>query len=72
VRAGLALVREAGVRDDLRQVEVAAAVQELLGPFDAARDDVPVRRQPGGRLELPGEVVGAEAGAVSRLLNGCI
>src|SRR5262249_27109301 len=39
----LALVREAGVRGDLRQGEVAAPLQELLGPFDAAGDDVLVR-----------------------------
>jgi hypothetical protein len=52
----LALVREAGVRGDLRQGEVAAALQELLRPFDAAHDEVLVRRQPGGRLELPGEM----------------
>jgi len=30
---------------------------QQLGPFDAASDDVLVRRQPGGRLGLPGEVV---------------
>src|SRR3981189_1569307 len=47
-----ALVREAGARGDLRQRGVAASLQELLGPLDAAGDDVPVRRQPGGRLEL--------------------
>src|SRR5438105_8708977 len=57
VTGELALVREAGVRGDLRQGQVAAALQELLGPFDAAHDDVLVRRQPRGRLELPGEVV---------------
>src|SRR5262245_40008597 len=56
----LALVREAGVRGHLRQGEVASSLQELLGPLDAAGDDVLVRRQPGGPLELPGEVVGAE------------
>ena len=33
-------------------------------------DDVLVRRQPGGRLELPGEVVGAEAGDRGHLLQG--
>src|SRR5260370_33476 len=58
----LALIREAGARRDLCQGEVAAALQELLCSFDAAQDDVLVRRQPGGRLELPGEVVTAEAG----------
>jgi hypothetical protein len=30
-------------------------VQELLGPLDATHDDVLVRRQPGGGLELPPE-----------------
>src|SRR5262245_4980202 len=62
VMGELALVREAGVRGDLRQGEVASGLQELLGPLDAAGDDVLVRRQPGGPLELPGEVVGTEAG----------
>src|SRR5262249_58285196 len=32
----LALVREAGVRGDLRQGEVASGLQELSGPLDAA------------------------------------
>jgi hypothetical protein len=36
-------------------------LQEFLGPLDAAGDDVLVQRQPGGRLELPREVVGVEA-----------
>jgi hypothetical protein len=44
--------------------------QELLGPLDSARDDVPVRRQPGGRLELPREMVGAEVGGRRHLLQG--
>jgi hypothetical protein len=59
--AELALVREAGAGGDFRQGQVAA-LQELLGPLDAAGEDVLVGRQPGGRLELPREVVGAEAG----------
>jgi hypothetical protein len=50
VTAGLALAREAGVRGDLCQGEVAA-VQELLRPFGAAGDELLVRRQPGGPLE---------------------
>src|SRR5262249_34802366 len=62
VMGELALVREAGVRGDLRQGEAASGLQELLGPLDAAGDDVLVRRQSGGPLELPGEVVGTEAG----------
>src|SRR5215475_764445 len=66
----LALVREAGVRGHLRQGEVASGLQELLGPLDAARDDVLVRRQPGGPLELRDEVVGAEAGDGGQLLQG--
>src|SRR5215472_17637787 len=65
----LALVREAGVRGDLRQGEIASGLQELLGPLDAARDDVLVRRQPGGPLELPGEVVGAETSDRGQLLQ---
>src|SRR5215475_12323806 len=66
----LALVREAGVRGDLRQGAVASGLQELLGPLDAAGDDVLVRRQPGGPLELRDEVVGAEAGDRGQLLQG--
>ena len=50
VMGELALVREASVRGDLRQGEVASGLQELLGPLDAAGDDVLVRRQPGARL----------------------
>ena len=64
-----ALAREAGVRGDLRQGEVAA-LQEQPGPLDAAHDDELVRRQSGGRLELPREVVGAEAGDRGHLLQG--
>src|SRR5262249_47784362 len=70
VMGELALVREAGVRGHLRQGEVASGLQELLGPLDAAGDDVLVRRQPGGPLELPGEVVGTEAGGGGHLLQG--
>src|SRR6202051_3557910 len=65
----VALVREAGVRGDLRQGQVAASSQELLGPLDAAGDDVLVRRQPGGGLELPREVVRAAAGDRGQLLQ---
>ena len=50
VKAEHALAGEAGVQGDLRQGQVAAALQELLGPLDAAQDDVLVRRQPGGCL----------------------
>src|SRR6516164_1079370 len=66
----LALVREAGVRGDLRQGEVSSGLQELPGPLDAAGDDVLVRRQSGGPLELPDEVVGAEADDRGHLLQG--
>src|SRR5215468_3182264 len=64
-----ALAREAGERCDLRQGEVAA-LQEHLCPLDAAQDDELVRRQSRCRLELPGEVVGAEAGDRGHLLQG--
>jgi hypothetical protein len=57
VTAEHGLVREAGAGGDLQQGQVGPGSQELLGPFDAAGDNVPVRRQPGGCLELPGEVV---------------
>ena len=70
VMGELALVRETGVRGDLRQGQGAASLQELLGSLDAAGDDVLVRRQTRGRLELPSEVVGAEAGDRGQLLQG--
>src|SRR5262249_13452287 len=69
VMGELTLVREAGVCGDVRQGQVAAALQELLGSFDAAEDDVLVWWQAGGRLELPREVVGAEAGDRGQLLQ---
>src|SRR6516165_11482475 len=65
----LALVREAGARGDLRQGEVAA-LQELPASLDAAHDDVLVRRQRSGRLELPREVVDAQMGRRGHLLQG--
>src|SRR6516225_2900334 len=52
VMAELALVREAGVRGHLRQGQVGSRLQVLPGPLDATGDDVLVRRQPGGGLEL--------------------
>src|SRR6516162_8202056 len=55
-----ALAGEAGVRGNLCQGQVAA-LQEQLGPLDAAHDDELVRRQSGSRLELAREVVGAES-----------
>src|SRR5262245_10528913 len=70
VMGELALVGEAGAQGDLRQGEVAPGLQQLPGPLDAAGDDVLVRRQSGGRLELPREVVGAEAGGRGQLPQG--
>src|SRR6516225_4856981 len=64
-----ALVGEAGTGGDLRKGEVAF-LQEPLGPFDAAYDDVLVGGQPSSRLELPGEMVGAEVGDRGHLLQG--
>src|SRR5262249_14525885 len=69
VMAELALVREAGASGDLRQGQVGACLQELPGTLDAAQDDVLVRRQPGGRLELPREVVDAKMGRRGHLLQ---
>ena len=70
VTGELALVREAGVRGDLRQGQARPCLEELLGPFDAAQDHVLVRRQPGGRLTLPGEGLDAEAGGRGQPLQG--
>src|SRR6516165_8662182 len=64
-----ALAREASERGDLRQGEVAA-LQEHLCPLDAAQDDELVRRQSRSRLELPREVVGAEASDRGQLPQG--
>ena len=50
VMGELALVTEAGVRGHLRQGEIRSCLQEVLGPLDAAGDDVLVGRQPGGGL----------------------
>src|SRR5262245_39490544 len=69
VTGELALVREACARGDIGQGEVADASQVPLGPLDAAGDQELVRRQPGGGLELPGKVVGAEAGHRGQLLQ---
>src|SRR5262252_10007428 len=70
VMGELALIREPGVRGDLRQGQFGPGLQELPGPLDFALDDVLVRRQPGGPLELGDEVVGAEAGDRGQLLQG--
>ena len=69
VMAELALVREPGVGGDLRQRQVRPRLQEFSGPLDAAGDDVLVGRQSGGPLELPGEVVGTDAGDSGHLLQ---
>src|SRR5262249_28231666 len=66
----LALIRKPGVRGDLRQGQFASGLQELLGPLDASGDDVLVRWQSGGPLELPGEVVGTQTGDHGHLLQG--
>src|SRR5262249_17867516 len=47
-----------------------ASLKESLGPFNPAHNDVLVRRQPGGHLELPREVVDAEVGGRRHLLQG--
>jgi hypothetical protein len=70
VMAELALIRKAGADRNLCQGEIGSCLQELLGPLDPAHDNVLVRRQPGGPLELPREVVGAEAGDRGHLLQG--
>jgi hypothetical protein len=48
----LALVREAGAQGDLRQGEVASGLQDLLGPLDAAGEEVLVWRQSLSRLSF--------------------
>ena len=60
MKAEMALIREAGAERDLGQTELAVCPQEFLRSFNAARDHILVWRQPGGRLELPREVKGAE------------
>ena len=64
------MVREPDVRSDVREREIEAFAEQLLPPFDAAGDDVLVRRHPGGRLELPRKVVGAEVDGRSQLRQG--
>ena len=65
----MALVREAGADRDLRQAEFTVCPQEVLRPFNAPRDHIPVRRQPSGRLELPREVTGTEMNDGGHLLQ---
>src|SRR3984893_15890183 len=69
VRGKMALVREAGTERDLRQAKLTVSPQEVLCSFNAARDHILVRRQPGGRLELAREVIGAEMGDGRHLLQ---
>ena len=69
VKRKMALVREAGLARDLRQAEPISSAQEVLRPFNAARDQILVRGQAGGRLELPRKVIGAEMGDSSHLLQ---
>src|SRR5262245_6992658 len=57
----LALVGEAGACGDFRQGNLGS-LQKVLGPLDAALDDVLVRGQPSGRFELPCEMVSTEVG----------
>jgi hypothetical protein len=52
-----ALVREAGAGGDLRRGQAGSWLRELLGPLDAAQDDVPVRRHSGGGIAMPREAV---------------
>src|SRR5262249_6196548 len=66
----VALICETDTRRDLGQGKVLVGVQELLRPRDAARDDILVRRHPGGRFELAREVVGAAVGGRSQLRQG--
>src|SRR5262249_20011666 len=61
VLAEVTLIREPDVHGDLRKRQIAH-LQKFLGPLDATRDDVPMRGQSGGHLELTREVVGAESG----------
>ena len=56
----MALVREAGTERDLGQAEPGVCSQEVLRMFDPACDYILVRRKPGGCLELPREMKGAE------------
>ena len=63
------MVQEPDAERDLRQAEFTVCPQEVLRPFNAARDYILVRRQPSGRFELPREVIGAEMNDGSHLLK---
>jgi len=58
MKAKMALIREAGAERDLGQAKLAACAQEVLRSCDGAGNYILVRRQPGGCLELPREVIG--------------
>src|SRR5207253_7942936 len=60
LKAKMALIRETGAEHDLGQAEPTVCPQEVLRSFNAACDHILVRRQPGGCLELPREMKGAE------------
>ena len=51
------------------QAELVLFPQELLRSFNAARDHILMRRQPGSLPELPRKVRGAEMGGGSHLLQ---
>src|ERR1700741_1592986 len=69
MKGKLALVRETGTERNLCQLELIVFPQEVLCSLNAARDQILVWRQPGARLELPGEVIGAEMSDGSHLLQ---
>src|SRR5262249_57567784 len=57
VMGELALVREAGVRGDLRQGQLGSGLEELPGPLDFGQDDVLVRRHAPRPLSLPDQLI---------------
>jgi hypothetical protein len=69
MKGKLALVRETDAERDLHYAEFVVCTQEVLRSFNATSNDILVWRQPGGRLELPREVIGAEMGDGSHLLQ---
>ena len=69
VKGKLALVREADAERDIHQAELAICPQEVLRSFNAARDQILVQRQPGGRFELACEAIGADTNDGSHLLQ---
>jgi hypothetical protein len=67
--AKLALVREPNPHGNIRQRLFGPRFQDLPGSFDAAGDYEMMRRHSSGLLELPGEVISAEAGDRGHLLQ---